>query len=122
MRNFIACLTLLLLAACASGPTYKEKIAGWKGASEKEVVTTWGVPDKTYELDRHTKMLAYVSRRNVNYSGSFNTCFYSRGGIGYGGNCFGGYPPSTETFSCETTFIITNGRVTNTGYKGNACR
>lgn len=122
MRNIIACFAILMLAACASGPPYGEKLAGWKGASEKEVVTTWGVPDKTYAPDRNTKMLAYVTRRNVSYPGSFSTCFATRGGVGYAGNCFGGYPTTTETWYCETTFVLTNGRVTNTGYKGNGCR
>ncbi|MEZ0261201.1 MAG: hypothetical protein ACAH80_09335 [Alphaproteobacteria bacterium] len=121
MRNIIAVFTVLLLASCATGPSYKEKTAGWKGATEKELVTAWGVPDKTYQLDNRTKMLAYVKRRKVFYPGSgFNTCFGSRAGVGYVGNCFGGYP-ERETRDCETTFMITNGRVTNTGFKGNAC-
>lgn len=122
MRNILAMFAVLLLVACAAGPTYKEKTAGWQGATEKELVTAWGVPDKTYQVDNRTRMLAYVKRRHVSYPNSgFHTCFGSRAGVGYVGNCFGGYPETHETRDCETTFMVTNGKVTNVGYKGNAC-
>ena len=121
MRNIIAMLALLLVTACASDGHYEAQMNRWIGASERDLVTTWGVPDKTYQVDRDSKMLAYISNRNVNYPGTLSTCI---GGFdrrfGYN-NCIGGIPPSNEFYSCETTFMVVGGRVTRWGHKGSSC-
>ena len=122
MRKIISVLGLLLLAACASSADYEARLNRWIGASERDLITTWGVPDKQYQVDINIKMLAYVDRQNVSYPGTFSTCLGGGGGrFGYS-NCIGGTPPSSESYTCETTFMLVGGRVSKWGHKGNSCR
>lgn len=123
MRLVLALCCLLLVSACAgSSKEYVERMNRWIGASEKELVSTWGVPDKSYQVDSKTLMLAYVDRKNVSYPGTFSTCVGGWGGrFGYN-NCIGGVPPTNETYVCETTFMLVSGRVTKWGTKGGGCR
>lgn len=120
MRQF-ALLAILLLSACASGSDRNARLDRWIGASEKELVSSLGIPDKTYQLDRSTRMLSYVEIRNREYGSSFNTCLGGYGGrFGYS-NCIGAYPPARETTACETTFMLVQGRVSKWGLKGSGC-
>ena len=121
MRHFIAIAALLLLCSCETPGEYSAKMSRWVGASERDLVTAWGVPDKQYQVDARTKTLAYVDTRNVNYPGTFNTCVGGFGGRFSYNNCVGGMPPSSEYYTCETTFMIVNGLVTKWGNKGNGC-
>lgn len=123
MRIVLALLCCLFLANCAGDEHYKEKMDRWVGVSEKQLVTSIGIPDKEYTVDRNTRMLAYRDRRDVEYPGTFSTCL----GGGYGGrfgynNCVGAYPGRVETYDCETTFMIVKGRVARWGTRGSGCR
>ncbi|MCC7038093.1 MAG: hypothetical protein IT560_12420, partial [Alphaproteobacteria bacterium] len=73
MRKLMV-LGVLLLAACVSPAERNARLDRWIGAPEKELVSSWGIPDKTYQLDRSTRMLSYVEIRNREYGSSFNTC------------------------------------------------
>ncbi|MDI1228713.1 MAG: hypothetical protein PSY14_13615 [bacterium] len=120
MRKF-AILGFLFLAACASPAERQAKMDRWIGASERDLVSTWGIPDKTYQLDRGTRMLSYVEIRNRETGSSFNTCLGGYGGrFGYS-NCIGAYPPARQTTACETTFMLVQGRVSKWGLKGSGC-
>jgi hypothetical protein len=113
--------SLLLLAACTSAQSYEAGLDQWIGKSERELLMNWGVPDKQYQMDGNTKMISYVKRNTVVYPGTLSTCMGSYGNpLGFGG-C-GGTPPTASTYFCETTFIITKGRVTRWGHEGNNCR
>lgn len=117
----LAILAVLLLSACASGSDRNARLDRWIGASEKELVSTLGIPDKTYQLDRGTRLLSYVDIHNRDYGSSFNTCLGGYGGrFGYN-NCIGAYPPARETTACETTFMLVQGRVSKWGLKGSGC-
>ncbi|HYD18306.1 MAG TPA: hypothetical protein VEF76_07500 [Patescibacteria group bacterium] len=119
--RYLALLAVILLTACTSPAERAAKLDRWVGTSERELVTSWGVPDKTYDLDRRTRMLSYVDVRNYNYGTSFGTCMGGWSGrVGYN-NCVGGMPPTRETHYCETTFMVVNGRVTKWGLKGSGC-
>lgn len=120
MRNLIL-IAVLLLSSCASTADRNARLDRWIGASEKELVSALGIPDKTYQLDRGTRMLSYVEIRNREYGSSFNTCLGGYGGrFGYN-NCIGAYPPARETTACETTFMLVQGRVSKWGLKGSGC-
>jgi hypothetical protein len=101
---------------------YEAHLENWVGKSERELVTVWGIPDKQYQMDAHTRMLAYVSRNTYfQEPAGFSTClggYRSHFGIS---NCYGGYP-SVRTSSCETIFTIRKGRVVKWGHRGNDCR
>ena len=125
MRKIIAALfglSLSLLAACTTTENYDKQLDQFVGKSEKELVMTWGVPDKTYQLDASTKMVSYVAHQNVYYPGTVSTCFGTVGRNTVFSNCAGGFPPTEETFHCETIFTIVGGHVTRWGHKGNNCR
>ena len=51
--------------ACASppdtGPSYQEQVSRWKGESEAELVTTWGMPGKTHVLADGGRIIEYQS-------------------------------------------------------------
>jgi hypothetical protein len=126
MRKVVAAviaLSLTVLSACTTTENYEKRLDQYIGKSEKELVMTWGVPDKTYQLDASTKMLSYVNHQTVYYPGSIDTCVGMVGRNTVFNNCAGaGFPPTTETFHCETIFTIANGRVARWGHKGNNCR
>lgn len=122
MKSLIALAFIVFLSACTSSAEYAAMMDGWIGKTERELVTAWGVPDKIYDVDKDTRMLAYVESRQVSYPGTFSTCLGGRGGhFGYH-NCVGSVPPGSESYYCETTFLLAQGRVSKWGTKGNGCR
>lgn len=115
-------LSFGLLAACTTTENYEAKLNTWVGKSEKELVMSWGVPDKQYQLDAHTKMLSYVSHQNVVYPGTFSPCVASVNRGMVVNSCGPEFPPTVESYHCETIFTLTDGKVTRWGHKGNNCR
>lgn len=72
MRRLIPAIILSLLAAgCASGETTGraadderrktriDGLEGWIGASDRELVLTWGAPDAIYELADGSRVLTW---------------------------------------------------------------
>jgi hypothetical protein len=115
-------LALALLAACATTENYEKKLNFWLGKSEKELVSSWGIPDKQYQVDPQTKMLSYAAHNAVVYPGAPATCTSTVKGNTVVSNCFGGLPPELEMQNCETVFTITEGVVRRWGHRGNNCR
>jgi hypothetical protein len=114
-------LCVALAGGCTSTKDYEARLENWVGKSERELVMSWGIPDKQYQLDPRTRLLSYVNRDTVYYPGSFSTCvggFHNHFGLS---NC-GGFPPTAQTLHCETLFTLVNGRVTKWGHRGNNCR
>lgn len=120
--KILTLLAVLLLCACASQKKYEAMLDTWIGKSERELVETWGIPDKQYQLDAGTRMLAYVKRRTATYPGSsVSSCYGNIAGRAVASTCIGGLPPETRTFHCETTFSLVDGRVARWGTSGNDC-
>lgn len=122
LSTFLAVLVLAAgLSACTNTQNYEAQLNYWLGRSEQDLLMAWGVPDKQYQMDAQRKMISYVKRDiAVNQSASFSTCVGTFGNPMFGG-C-SGIPTSVSTYSCETTFIITRGRVERWGHEGNDCR
>ena len=121
---FLAAVMSAALAACAehSEKAYEAQLESWMGKSEKELVMAWGIPDKQYQLDPDTRMLSFVARNTVYYPGTFSACVGGASSNFGLTNCYGGFPPSAQTYHCETIFTLHNGRVAKWGHRGNDCR
>lgn len=132
---FFACL-LMLGCTSTSSVEYDNALQTWVGQSERDLVLKWGIPDRDYQLDKSTRLIAYKQNRQVYYPGTVSSCAggyhggYGRGrghGVGIGMHfdpmgCMGGSPPYAENRSCETTFTIIKGTITAWQHKGNDCR
>lgn len=93
MKKIIFLLCLILLG-CATESKYQAKLNSWKDRSKSDLVLNWGVPDKTYKLDKNTELLAYKKEHKF----------------------------QVVKYWCKTTFTIINGTVNNWKTEGNDCR
>ena len=119
----VAAVSLTLLSACETTENYEAKLNPWIGKSEKELVMSWGIPDKQYQLDPATKMISYVRHQTIVYPGTVSPCIANVGRNGtVVGSCGPDFPPEAESYYCETIFTIVQGRVSHWGHKGNDCR
>lgn len=127
---FFACL-LMLGCTSTSSVEYDNALQSWVGQTERSLVLKWGIPDRDYQLDKSTRLIAYKKNRQVYYPGTYSTCGNRRGRGGSMGvgvhfdpmwDCMGASPPYAENLSCETTFTIIKGTITAWQRKGNDCR
>ena len=120
---------LAVLGGCATPtptptPTtanYEKIIDSWLGASEIDLIRSWGPPQRSYEAGG-TKFIAYIDSRNVQIDGiapSYQTSII--GNTAYT-EPVGGTSSLNLSFSCETTFEISNGRIVGWRYQGNNCK
>ncbi|MBP0443417.1 hypothetical protein J8J14_01380 [Roseomonas sp. SSH11] len=120
MRRALPLLPLLALAACAIGPSLDERLATYIGRSELELVSSLGVPTRSYETGGQ-KFLQYEENRTVAVPGGFiggpwgPWGPYSRGF--YGGFSTTAYAP----VQCDVTFALREGRVASYVYRGQGC-
>lgn len=125
MRLFISLVLILpFLSACATtvDTARIERLNSYIGASERKLVSDFGVPDKVYEVDRGMKMISYTTSRKM-YSGGpgFDTCIGGRGGhFGYS-NCLGNYPARVTHEYCDLNFRLSRGKVEDWSQNGTAC-
>ena len=61
MKNiaFLTILTLLLFA-CATSQKYDEKLNGWIGKSEQDLIMSWGRPSAIKYVNDNTKIITYT--------------------------------------------------------------
>ncbi|WP_417249955.1 hypothetical protein [Celeribacter sp.] len=123
MRQIIIpIVSLLSLAACM--PTvegYQALVDGWKGAPESQLVAQWGIPDSVYQTGG-VKYLKYQSNRTVIIPGTAPTYTTTMIGNTAYTNSYGGSAPSAVAMSCETTFMLQNGKIVGTTFRGNDCK
>jgi len=108
----------LLLAGCATGPTLAERLQGFVGQSELQLVTALGVPNRTYDVEGR-RFLQYEQRRVIYYQ---DPGFYRP----YGGpwsQRWGWWPPPAipATIQCDITFDLQDSRVRGFSFRGEGC-
>jgi hypothetical protein len=104
-------LTIVLAAAgCATEEKYVAQTQAWMGRPEKELLATWGAPNRAYET-AGTRYLTYARLSLITTGG-----YYDRWDSWYGS------PARTMSLSCETTFVVANGIVQSVSHRGNDCR
>lgn len=119
-----ALLAVLLLAACetASVEKYDAALQTWVGRPADVLISSWGIPDKTYRVNASTRLVAYIRGGIATYPGVAPTCTTAFT-TGYATtSCLGGFPPEVQSLRCETTFTIVNDRITAWKHRGNDCR
>ncbi|MCL5776783.1 hypothetical protein M1105_07260 [Limibaculum sp. FT325] len=113
MRRLL--IAILLVAGCATAKGYEAMLEGWLGASERELVAGWGVPDSIYEADG----VRFLQYSDTEVYGSVDPGYFSV----WGGGVYTGVGASRiYTRRCETTFTLEDGRVTAWRYDGGGCR
>lgn len=114
MKSVILVFGFLLLASCAvvTSEKYEAQLNTWLGQPEEALVSSWGVPDGSYErkIDGiNVKYLTYNSTRNVYIPDANNM-----------GTAFSG---SFVARSCKTSFAIDKDAnvIASWKYDGNDC-
>ena len=122
MRRALPLIPFLALAACATGPNINERLTTYVGRSELELVSTLGVPTRSYETGGQ-KFLQYEEQRTVALpTGGFGGGpFYGRGFYG-GGLYAGGFGGTAYApVQCDVTFALQGGRVAGYTFRGQGC-
>jgi len=110
----------VLLTGCATTANYEKIWRSWVGSSEKQLVSSWGVPDRTYEASG-TKYLVYGRSSTAFIPGtppSYQTTFV--GNTAYT-TPVGGTAPMAVNMSCVTTFEVEADTIRRWRWQGNNC-
>ncbi|WP_153307520.1 lipoprotein [Desulfospira joergensenii] len=121
MRKTIFLLLLaLVVSSCATTAGYKKIVESWIGASELDLIRSWGPPQQTYETGG-VKFLVYNSSRNVYLPGRAPT--YSTKVIGNTAytTSSGGRPARNLNYNCQTTFEVIDDKIVSWKFRGNDC-
>jgi len=111
-HSLLLSLPFLALAGCATGPSLQTRMAAYIGANEQTLVQQLGVPDKQITVDG-VQYLAYDRQRQEINGAPYGWFFPSVYETGL-------YPEIT-IYSCDTTFLLRDGRVFNFTLRGNDC-
>ena len=118
MRAALAGLAVLGAIACTPVPPLSARLPPWIGKSELELVTTFGVPAGTYEVDG-VKFIQFTSQRTILAPNPYPVVWaYGRWGPAWGGAAY----PSTIVVNCEVTFALRRGVVDSFSFRGEGCR
>jgi len=130
MRKFLLLLPLVAFTGCAEGPSLQSRMAAYTGASSQTLVQQLGVPDKQITVNG-IQYLAYDQHHTEFTPGIYDGWGPGFGPYGFGGPFYGGgwggpiwdagIPPTVNDLTCETTFMLKNGRVFNFTLRGNDC-
>lgn len=121
MRFMPTLLPVLLLSACAGGPSaYLMSMQRFQGASEAALVDSLGPPDNVYEVDG-VKYLTYSKTTTQSYpSGPVYGGVYGRNGV-WVEQSFGTPGANVSVYRCDVFFALRNRVVQKIGHRGNAC-
>lgn len=97
-KVLISLLTITILSSCATREKYNNKMKEWIGKPKEDLVLSKGIPDKNFQVNKNTELLAY----------EYSVISSDDGG--------------SNQWWCKTTFTITDGLVTDVSSRGNACR
>lgn len=112
MKKLIFIFGFFLFTSCAipTSEKYEAQLNSWLGQPEDALVSSWGIPDGTYERKIegiNVKYLTYNHTRNAYIPDANNM-----------GTAFSGHFVAQ---SCKTSFAIENNEVVSWKYDGNDC-
>jgi len=128
---FICILSSLTLMGCATTSKYKANLDTLVGQPEAELLAKWGNPTGRYKDENGEEVIAYIRTREVLVP---STPAYAVTSSSYnGGGPMGGISTELQTSStgieggtiqlkCLTKFIMKNGVVSSSTFKGNNCK
>jgi hypothetical protein len=114
---FILAALALLALACTPVPPLQERLQVWIGRSEVDLVSAFGVPAGTYEVDG-VKFLSFVQQRTQIVPADYP--FYRP--YGRFGPIMGPAWPATILLACQVTFALRRGVVESFSFRGEGCR
>ena len=119
-------ILLTFLQGCATTAKYESLLGTWVGSSESSLLSSWGIPDNTYESNG-AKYLKYLRTSSLYVPPTTPVLNTNCTNGDYGStNCTttssGGNQGYNINYSCETTFTLVNGVVTAWKYWGNSCK
>lgn len=112
---------LILLAACASRPTYSSTLRPWLGQSEEKLYASWGMPYNIVYPSPDMKVVYYLHFSARPEDGITNPYSYEVAYPAIATPNFGFGQPQTSNYYCQTHFTIRNGVVTDFGFNGDDC-
>lgn len=113
----VAAAALAALGGCATGPPLEARLQAWIGRSEGELVSAFGVPERTYEVEGR-KFLQYEERRTQLVPG--DPLRYGWPYRRYYGPAWA--PPAYVVRQCDVTFALRKGVVESFSFRGDGCR
>jgi len=141
MKNYVTWLCcILLIAGCATTAGYNQVLNTWLGSPERNLISSWGIPDSVYEISATKKIISYFRsntvytpgvapsyRTTVNYQSATVYPYNAQPQTTYfGSNAtttpYGGRPATVTNYSCRTDFTIRNNTIINWRWEGNSCR
>jgi hypothetical protein len=122
IRNLCVSSLLLLAGACATTGKYEAALNSWLGATETDLVSSWGPPIGVYSSPDGARILSYRSSGNMYLPGTPAT--YQTNVIGNTAytSQIGGSPGMNIALQCATSFTVIQGRIASWRYEGNNCR
>lgn len=131
MKNiaFLTILTLLLFA-CATSQKYDEKLNGWIGKSEQDLVMSWGRPSAIKYVNDNTKIITYTKINEFYFPSEYylyNEEFEPEDTIyaplmnEYDFTPYAELTDNVVETMCQTSFIVKNNIVAAWKWKGNDC-
>lgn len=121
MMRILLVVAILAISACATHEGYEKVLNLWIGETEEHLVSKWGIPVQVYELNG-TRYLKYFESATFTSPGSLPSYTTTTIGRTTYIDSVGGSLPSSETYTCETTFTIKDGLVAAWAYQGVRCR
>lgn len=124
-----AALAGCLLAGCAGGTeAFDQRMAGYVGRSETELVGRLGVPTRTYDAPDGSRLLQYdaapapAASSGLSLGLGVGSFGWGRGGgVGTGVGLGFGVPVAPAAEGCSATFEVRDGRVAAFRRRGEAC-
>lgn len=120
---------------CATEGQYRTQLATMVGQSKEALIAKWGKPTGQYTDDSGDEVVAYIKTRDIIVPNTPSYSVSSGGGGMYGGSLgLGGGPNPIATtsstgmsggeihLSCMTKFVVKNGVVISSTFKGNDCK
>ncbi|MDC3409927.1 hypothetical protein OAY88_01180 [Alphaproteobacteria bacterium] len=117
---FTILLTLFLTGCFTTQKEFEDKLSSWIGYTEEDLVASWGIPQRVYEL-KGKRYLTWVNTGQMTLPGTQPTYQTSIIGGYATTTAIGGTAPMNIMLNCERTFVIENGRIQTWSWKGNNC-
>tara|TARA_R110000765_G_scaffold419573_1_gene523885 strand:+ start:103 stop:603 length:501 start_codon:yes stop_codon:yes gene_type:complete len=121
MRKLLVGLILgLTLNGCATQSNYKAELDTWVGATENELVNSWGPPNGLYNKPDGGKILTYQESGSYSLPGYPSTSSSTNMGVT---TTVTTVPSDTIIQTgCKTNFYFSpEGRITTWNFQGNSC-
>lgn len=121
MKKLIIIFCGIFLVGCATTANYEKILSSWVGATELDLIRTWGAPDNQFESGG-IKFLTYQKSGNVYVPGTSPTFSTTMIGNTAYTSAYGGSPAYNIQLNCKTTFEVKNERIISWRWEGNGCK